>query len=239
MSSDRTDALIGFGIIGAGTWLAYKAAKTVVSSLTGSTTDQINPTAGSKRERHVYLISSEVDFRNYKFSKLLHAHFTSKFGGSLYAVSHWGVVVLDAQTREAVQIDLMSQNMKRPGKNNLRMRTVDAAVESEWLNVVFVGKSTRTDAEIRDIGESMILAAPRYDLLYTQCQGFAEKLLKTLCNTQLIDAPSLHNEIRKVAPAVAMYWATTKFLSDVLLEAGQQVKTDAIYFFNRVEESVL
>ena len=85
-----------------------------------------------RNNREVYLVGSSVELGSLRISKPLHDFISSKFGFSLEAVSHWGVVVRDNSDPTNVsstQYDLWSATAP---KNELRHRLVTKDISDAY-----------------------------------------------------------------------------------------------------------
>ena len=130
-----------YGAIGA----AVGAAVLLWSSSSGSQ----EPTV---RTRAVYVVAQPVRFAGIDLTQMVHDNITREIGMSIEAVSHWGVLIINDETGEAFQWDLMSDNLLKPFKNVVYRTPITAKLADRWSHFIEIGHTTKTDAEIKKIG---------------------------------------------------------------------------------------
>ncbi|XXH05068.1 hypothetical protein Hte_011492 [Hypoxylon texense] len=156
--------------------------------------------------RAVFLVTIPIHFGAFELSKTSYKLLARHVGMSQNSVSHWALCVVDRSFNPSYCYDLMSDQMalNALGKNYFRVAEITPEFIETWSSCYYVGETTKTHEEIRDLGAEHMTLHPRYNLLSSNCQDLVESLVKQVCEGRMISQAKLSEELALASPKIAL-----------------------------------
>ena len=131
----------------------------ILKCLSGNSAPEMAPLRYDPAADHkaVFLVTIPIAFGRFKLSEKAYDILAKHVGMSLGSVSHWALCVVDRSLGPSYCYDLMSDRLELTalGKNYFRVVEITQESIPTWNSCYYVGETTRSHAEIQDLGTSM------------------------------------------------------------------------------------